>query len=268
MYDLYEVAYTPWDWFEKITTEALKLNIECFSSVFDETGVDFLEDLGVAAYKIASFENNHIPLIRKVAATKKPLIISTGASSEDDITETVENAREAGCVDLALLKCTSSYPAEASDSNLSCIPFLREKFQCVVGLSDHTLGIGAALGGIALGASIIEKHFIVSRDQGGVDSQFSADEKEFCLMVREIENVWQAMGKPTLELSEAEQNSLMFKRSIYACKHIKKGEVFSKSNLRVVRPGYGLHPRYFEEIIGKTCIKELEPGDRLDDSVL
>lgn len=268
LYDLYEQAHTPWDWVEGITKEARKRNIECFSSVFDESSVDFMENIGTSAYKIASFENNHIPLIRKAASTKKPLIISTGASSEDEIQEAVDNAREAGCVDLALLKCTSDYPAKVSETNLSAIPYLRDKFKCVVGLSDHTLGIGVAIGSVGFGASIIEKHFITSRDLGGVDSAFSADENEFQMLVREAGNVWQAIGKPSFDLSASEKKSLMFKRSIYASHAIKKGEVFSEDNIRIVRPGYGLHSRHFADLIGKTCKRDLEYGERLDSSFL
>mgnify|MGYP001392982644 CR=1 FL=1 len=268
LYDLYEEAHTPWEWVEQIFDEAKKRNIECFSSVFDESSVGFLENIGVSAYKIASFENNHIPLIRKVAGTKKPLIISTGASSEIEIEEAVENAREAGCVELAILKCTSDYPAKISDSNISSIPYLLDKFQCVVGLSDHTLGIGVAVGSIALGAAIVEKHFITSRELGGVDSAFSADEDEFQMLVRETKNAWEAIGKTTFELSDGEKKSLMFKRSIYACKAIRKGDTFTQDNIRIVRPGYGLHPRHYNDLIGKICHKDLETGDRIDSSFL
>jgi len=264
LHELYQEAHTPKDWVEELFKEAKKRKIDCFSSVFDESSVDFLEDIGASAYKIASFENNHIPLIRKVARTKKPLIISTGASSEEEIEEAVENAREAGCIELALLKCTSDYPATISDSNISSIPYLRDKFRCVVGLSDHTLGIGVAIGSVALGASIVEKHFITSRDLGGVDSTFSADEDEFKILVKEAKIAWEAIGKVTFSLSDAEKKSLAFKRSIYACDTIKKGDVFTKDNIRIVRPGYGLHPRYFHDLIGKTCQRDLDFGDRLD----
>ena len=264
LYELYTIAHTPWEWIGDIIEEARNHKIECFSSVFDESGIDFLEDLGVNAYKISSFENNHLPLIRKAAKTKKPLIISTGASSESDIIEAVENARDAGCEELALLKCTSSYPAKFSDANLLSIPWLREKFQCVVGLSDHTSGIAAAIGSVVLGASIIEKHFIVSRDHGGVDSSFSADESEFGKMIMEIKNAWWAIGEPTLRLSEEEKKSLMFKRSIYAVSQIKKGEIFNRQNIKVVRPGFGLHPRHFDEVLGKPSARELNPGERID----
>ena len=268
LYELYREAYTPWDWIELIFTEARKRNIDCFSSIFDEGSIDFLENLNAPAYKISSFENNHIPLIRKAAATKKPLIISTGASSEANITEAVENAREAGCTELALLKCTSDYPAAIADSNLSCIPYLRDKYNCVIGLSDHTLGIAAAIGGVALGASIVEKHFIVSRDQGGVDSSFSADKAELKQIVRDAKNVWGAIGKPDIHISEREVASLMYKRSIYACQQIKKGEIFTVNNIRIIRPGFGLHPRHYTELIGTVCHSDLTAGDRLDISFL
>tara|TARA_B100000700_G_scaffold230992_1_gene255572 strand:+ start:3058 stop:4110 length:1053 start_codon:yes stop_codon:yes gene_type:complete len=266
LYDLYQEAYTPREWFEEIILEAQKLNIDCFSSVFDELDVEFLEELNVPAYKIASFENNHLPLIRKVASTKKPVIISTGVSTEEEIKEAVENARESGCTQLALLKCNSSYPAKIDETNLMSIPVLREKFDCIVGLSDHSMGIGAAVGSVVLGSSIIEKHFIVSRGDKGVDSSFSSDVSEFSLLVSEVNNVWEALGTSELRITEGEKGSKMFKRSIYACDYVKKGDKFSVSNIKVIRPGFGLHPRHFDEILGKTSLRDLSPGDRIDKS--
>lgn len=266
LYELYEEAHTPWDMVEEIYKEADKRNLVCFSSVFDESSVDFMESLGAPAYKIASFENNHFPLIRKAAKTKKPLIISTGTASEEEVEEAVEVAREAGCDDLALLKCTSDYPAKMSDSNVSCIPYMKTKFDCVVGLSDHTLGISAAVAGVALGASIIEKHFIVSRTLGGVDSAFSADEEEFFLLVHECIGAYESVGRPTFETSSREQNAVKFKRSIYASKSIKEGETLTRENIRIVRPGLGLHPRFYDEILGTRSKKNIDFGEPLDGS--
>lgn len=253
LYELYTEAYTDWDWIKSIMYECKKLDMVCFTSVFDETAVDFMEDLNTPAYKIASFENNHIPLIIKAAETKKPLIISTGTASEQDIAEAVDAAKGAGCTNLALLKCTSDYPADVADSNLLTIPYLRSKFKCEVGLSDHTLGVGVAIASVALGATIIEKHFTTDKALGGVDSSFSADEEEMKILVNEAGKAMKALGKISLEMSSREATNTQFRRSIYAIENIKVGDVFSPKNIKVIRPGFGLHPRHYRELLGKPA---------------
>ncbi|RQD80972.1 MAG: pseudaminic acid synthase, partial [Methanocalculus sp. MSAO_Arc2] len=215
LYDLYKQAYTPWEWHEPIMKRAEELGMICFSTPFDETAVDFLETLNVPAYKIASFENNHLPLIRKVAATGKPLIISTGMATIAELDEAVRTARDAGCQDLILLKCTSTYPATPENSNILTIPHMRELFNCEVGLSDHTLGIGAAVAAVAHGATVIEKHFTLSRADGGVDSAFSMEPSELKMLVEETERAWQSLGGVVYGSMEAEKRSLMFRRSLY-----------------------------------------------------
>lgn len=260
LYDLYSDAYTDWDWIKGIMLECKKHSITCFTSVFDETAIDFMENLNTPAYKIASFENNHIPLIIKASETGKPLIISTGTASEEDIVEAVDAARGAGCTQLALLKCTSDYPADVADSNLLTISYLKEKFDCEVGLSDHTLGIGVAIASVALGASIIEKHFIGDRSLGGVDASFSADESEMKLLVSETERAQRAIGKVNFALSNREENNIQFRRSIYASANIKKGDIFTSKNIKVIRPGFGLHPRYYHEIIGRASLRDFSFG--------
>jgi len=264
LYELYEKAHTKWEWVDEIFKISAELGISCFSSVFDESAIDFLEDRNIVAYKIASFENNHIPLIRKVASTKKPLIISTGCASLEEIKEAVENAREAGCTQLAILKCTSDYPADITDTNLANIPFLRETFKCEVGLSDHTLGVSVALGSIGYGVSLIEKHFTTTRDIKGIDSEFSADMDEMKFIVEQTRNIWKAKGNVNFELSKSEKKNRQFKRSIYVAKDIKRGESFSKLNIKIIRPGYSIHPRYYDELLAKKSTKDYNFGDRLD----
>lgn len=264
LYDLYDEASTDWEWIKQIMAEAEKLDLICFSSVFDETSVDFMEDLNAGAYKIASFENNHLPLIRKAASTGKPIIISTGTASEDEIHEAVEAARNGGCMQLALLKCTSDYPADPAASNLMTIPHMKETFGCEVGLSDHTLGIGVPVASVALGATIIEKHFITDRNLGGVDAAFSADISEMSQLVAEATNAWKALGSVSFELSENEQRNTQFKRSIYAVADIKAGEPFSPENIRVIRPGYGLHPRYYDKLLGAAAHRNFVFGEPVD----
>ena len=260
LHDLYSKAYTPWDWHEPIMNRAHELGMICFSSPFDETAVDFLEDLHVPAYKIASFENNHIPLIQKVAATGKPLIISTGMASEEEIDEAVNAARSAGCTELALLKCTSTYPASPENSNVLTIPYLRERYECEVGLSDHTMGVGTALTAVAHGATVIEKHFTICRGDGGVDSTFSMEPDEFRQLVEESKRAWQSLGNVYVGPTEAEQASLQFRRSLYVSQNMKCGEVFNEENLRIVRPGNGLAPKHISEILGKQITKDSLKG--------
>ncbi len=261
LYQLYQEAFTPWEWHSAIFEHARKRGMIAFSTPFDETAVDFLESLGSPCYKIASFENNDIPLLRKVAATGKPLIVSTGMASVAELDELVDTVREAGNRDLVLLKCTSTYPASASDSNLRTIPHLREMFACEVGLSDHTVGVGVSVAAVALGATVIEKHFTLSRADGGVDSAFSLEPAEFRLLVDETQRGWLGLGQVSYGATAAERASLQFRRSIYVAKDIAPGEVLSKENLRVVRPGGGLHPRHYDCLLGKRAMRHAKRGD-------
>lgn len=263
LYQLYQQAYTPWEWHKPIFDRARELGMIPFSTPFDETAVDFLEELDVQLYKIASFENNDIPLIKKVAATGKPMIISTGMATVAELDETVRAAREAGCKDLILLKCTSTYPATADNTNISTIPHMRELFDVQVGLSDHTMGTGVAVASVALGATVIEKHFTLSRADGGVDSAFSMEPDEMAALVVETERAWQAVGNITYGPTEVEKASLKFRRSIYVAKDIEVGEVFTKDNIRVIRPGYGLAPKYYEQVLGSKAKTEMKAGRSL-----
>lgn len=264
LHDLYKEAYTPWEWHKPIFDRAKEKGMIAFSSPFDETAVDFLESLNVPAYKIASFENTHIPLIRKVAKTGKPVIISTGVSSIADIDEAVKTLKSEGCENFILLKCTSTYPASPENTNLNTIPHLAQLHNCIVGLSDHTMGIGASVAAVALGASVIEKHFTLRRADGGVDSAFSMEPEELKALVVETERAFLALGKVTYGVKEAEQKSMFFKRSIYVSKDIKIGELFSEDNLKIIRPGDGLAPKYWDSIIGKPCHFNLKAGSPLN----
>ena len=263
LHDLYAKAYTPWEWHGPIMERARQHGLLCFSSPFDESAVDFLEDLDVPAYKIASFENNHLPLIRRAAATGKPLIISTGMASLADLDRAVTTAREAGCRDLVLLKCTSTYPATPANTNIRTIPHLREMFACEVGLSDHTMGVGVSVAAVALGASVIEKHFTLSRADGGVDSAFSLEPAELAALVQETERAWQSLGNVRYGPTEAERSSLQFRRSIYVAADIAEGEIFSTQNLRVVRPGYGAPPYLYDQLLGRPARQSYQPGTPL-----
>lgn len=251
LHDLYDQAHTPWEWHAPIMQRAHQKGILCFSSPFDESAIDFLEELNVPAYKIASFENNHLPLIRRAASTGKPLIISTGMASLADLENAVEEARNAGCKDLVLLKCTSTYPASPIDTNIRTIPHLTSLFNCQVGLSDHTLGIGAAVASVALGATVIEKHFTLSRAEGGVDSAFSLEPSEFSDLVKESKTAWQSLGKICYGPTTSELNSIQYRRSIYVSKDIQEGDLFTQNNLKIVRPGYGAPPQFLEYFLGK-----------------
>jgi N-acetylneuraminate synthase len=263
LYDLYAEAHTPWEWHGPIMQHATERGLYCFSTPFDETAVDFLESLQVPAYKIASFENTDIPLIRKVAATGKPMIISTGMATVAEIDETVRAARAAGCKDLVLLKCTSTYPATPDNTNIQTIPHLRALLGCEVGLSDHTMGIGVAVASVALGATVIEKHFTLRRSDGGVDSAFSMEPEEMRALVTESERAWQALGKISYGPTKAECESLVFRRSLYITRDIKAGEAFSKDNLRPIRPGHGLPPKFYEMALGRTARKDIKRGTPL-----
>src|SRR5688572_7171107 len=248
LYDLYNEAYTPWDWHAPIFKRAAELGLVAFSSPFDETAVDFLESLHVPLYKIASFENTDWPLLRKVATTGKPVIMSTGAATLSEIDDAVRILRENGCKDLVLLKCTSTYPATPENTNLQTIPHLQQLFNCPVGLSDHTMGIGASVAAVALGACVIEKHFTLSRAEGGVDSAFSLEAQELAALATESERAYLAMGHIQYGIQQAETKSRMFKRSIYVGKDVAAGEELTAENLRIIRPGDGLAPKFWEQV--------------------
>lgn len=260
LYKLYQQAYTPWEWHRPIFDRAHELGIIAFSTPFDDIAVDYLENLNVPCYKIASFENTDLPLIRRVAATGKPLIISTGMASVAELDETVRAARESGCKDLILLKCTSTYPAAPENTNLLTIPHLRELFDCEVGLSDHTMGLGASVASVALGATAIEKHFTLNRADGGVDSAFSMEPVEMAQLVVETERAWQALGQVSYGPTEAEKKSLRFRRSLYVVKDLKAGDVLTPENLRCVRPGMGLPPKYFDMLLGRRVNQDVKKG--------
>lgn len=265
LYELYKKASTPYEWHKPIFDKCKELGIIGFSTPFDLTSVDFLESLNCPIYKIASFENGDIPLLKKVAQTKKPIIMSLGMIGLEEIKEAVDTLRNNGCTDLTILKCTSSYPASVENSNLLTILDLQKHFPyCKVGLSDHTLGIGASIASVALGASVIEKHFTISRAEGGVDSAFSMEPSEMKQLVEECQNAYKALGEVSYELSESEKKSLKFRRSLYVTKNIKKGEKFTAENIRSVRPGYGIHPRYYEEILDKSATRDLKFGTPLE----
>ena len=263
LYKLYGEAYTPWEWHKPIFDRAKELDIIAFSTPFDDTSVDFLESLGVPCYKIASFENTDLPLIRRVAATGKPLIISTGMASIAELDDTVKAARDAGCKDLILLKCTSTYPAIASNTNILTIPHMRKLFACEVGLSDHTMGVGVSVASVALGAAVIEKHFTLNRADGGVDSTFSMEPNELNQLVIESERAWQALGHISYGPTEAEKRSLQYRRSLYIVKDLKAGDFLTKDNLRSIRPGLGLPTKYQEIVIGRTIKKDVTLGTAL-----
>jgi pseudaminic acid synthase len=260
LYELYQQAYTPWEWHKPIFDRCKELGMIGFSTPFDETAVDFLEALDVPCYKIASFENTDLPLIRKVASTGKPIIISTGMATVAELDETVRTLREASCCDFVLLKCTSTYPATPETTNIRSIPHMRDLFQCQVGLSDHTMGVGVAVASVALGATVIEKHFTLCRNDGGVDSAFSMEPLEMKALVSESERAWQALGKISYGPSEKEKASLQYRRSLYVAQDMKAGDVFTKDNLRAIRPGLGLPPKYFDEVLGKKVTRNVEMG--------
>ena len=263
LYELYEKAHTPWEWHEAIFDRAKNHKMLAFSTPFDNTAVDFLENLNVPCYKIASFENTDLPLIRYVAATGKPMIISTGMATFAELDETVEAAKSAGCKDLVLLKCTSTYPSTPDDSNILTIHEMRQRYGCEIGLSDHTMGIGVAVAAVALGATVIEKHFTLDRADGGVDSTFSMEPGEMAQLVIETERAWQAMGKVHDGPTEKEKLSLVFRRSLYVVEDIKAGETLTERNVRAIRPGYGLAPKFYEQVLGKKAKKDIARGTPL-----
>lgn len=260
LYELYEQAYTPWEWHQPIIERCKELGLIAFSTPFDDTAVDFLEELNTPCYKIASFENVHLPLIEKVASTGKPLIISTGMASIAELDDAVRVARNSGCQNLILLKCTSTYPATPKNSNLRTIPHLRDLFDVQVGLSDHTMGVGAAVAAVALGATVIEKHFTLRRADGGVDSAFSMEPEEMQQLVIETERAWQAMGTVIYGPLEAEKSSVIFRRSLYIAEDMQGGDRLTPQNLRAVRPGLGLPPKYLDILLGKPINQAVKKG--------
>ena len=268
LYKLYAEAYTPWEWHKPIFDRARELGLISFSTPFDDTAVDFLESLDVPCYKIASFENTDLPLIRRVASTGKPMIISTGMASIAELDETVCAARAAGCKDLILLKCTSTYPATAANTNILTIPHMRELFGCEVGLSDHTMGVGVSVASVALVATVIEKHFTLNRDDGGVDSTFSMEPTEMAQLVLEIERAWQALGQVSYGATETEKKSIQFRRSLYVVYDLKAGDLLTNENVRAIRPGLGLPTKYLDVVMGKRVKQDVERGSALEWSFL
>jgi N-acetylneuraminate synthase len=260
LYKLYQQAYTPWEWHQPIFDRCRELGLVCFSTPFDETAVDFLESLDVPAYKIASFENTDLPLIRKVAALGKPIIISTGMATVAEIDEAVVTARNAGCREIILLKCTSTYPATPDNTNILTIPHMRGLFGCEVGLSDHTMGVGVAVASVALGATVIEKHFTLRRADGGVDAAFSLEPEELHSLVVETARAWCALGNISYGPTENEKASKVFRRSLYVALDMKAGEIFTRDNLRAIRPGLGLPPKYYELFLGKPVRCDVKKG--------
>ena len=263
LYDLYQEAYTPWEWHQAIFDRAHERGMLAFSSPFDETAVDFLEKLQVPAYKIASFENTDLPLLKKVAATGKPVIVSTGVATVAEVDEAVRTLKNHGCQDIILLKCTSTYPATPENTNLRTIPHLAQLFDVPVGLSDHTMGVGASVAAVALGASVIEKHFTLRRADGGVDSAFSLEPQELKLLVEESERAFLALGDIQYGVQKAENKSRQFKRSIYVAQDVQVGDTFTKENLRVIRPNNGLEPKYLDQVLGKTAKIAIKAGTPL-----
>ncbi len=263
LYELYQEAHTPWEWHKPIFEYAAKRGLIAFSTPFDETAVDFLENLGMPCYKIASFENNHLPLLKKIAQTGKPVIMSIGVSTLAGIDEAVKTLKDNGCKDLVLLKCTSTYPASPENTNLVTIPHLSQLFDCHAGLSDHTMGVGVSIAAIALGARVIEKHFCLSRAEGGVDAAFSLEPAEFKSLVGECHRAFLALGKVNYGVLEAEKKSANYKRSIYVVKNIEAGEILTTDNIRIIRPGLGLQPKYFDLVIGKKAQVAIKRGTAL-----
>jgi pseudaminic acid synthase len=268
LYDLYEEAHTPWDWHEPIFERARKHGMIPFSTPFDFTAVDFLETLDAPCYKIASFENTDLPLIRKVAATGKPIIVSTGMATLGEIDALVRAARDAGCRDLVLLKCTSSYPASPANSNIRTIPALREAFGCEVGLSDHTLGVGVAVASVALGATVIEKHFTLSRADGGVDAAFSLEPAEMRALADETLRAWQGLGTVSFGAGEAESGSKVFRRSLYFVRDLPAGATVTAADVRAIRPGHGLPPSAADVVVGSTLREPVTRGTPVSWNVL
>ncbi|MEG3179100.1 pseudaminic acid synthase [Sphingomonas sp. LT1P40] len=260
LWELYDEAHTPWDWHKPIMDRAASHGMHCFSSPFDETAVDFLEDLGVPAYKIASFEITDLPLVTKVAKTGKPMIISTGMATVAEIDDAIRAAKEAGNEQLIILKCTSTYPATPENTNISTIPNMRDAFGVEVGLSDHTMGCGVSVAAVGMGAVLIEKHFTLARTDGGVDSTFSLEPAEFRMLRTETERAWQSIGHVTYGGTKAEEKSRAFRRSLYVSKDLAPGDVLTPDNLRIIRPGFGLPPKFYEQMLGKKVTRAAPAG--------
>jgi len=263
LYELYQEAFTPWEWHNEIMDLAKSLGLECFSSPFDHSAVDFLEDLNVPAYKIASFEITDIPLIKYTASKMKPIILSTGIATKEDIDLAINTIKETGNEQIILLKCTSSYPAPIEQANLSMIPQFIKDYKVLSGLSDHTLGTLAPTVAVCLGARVIEKHFILDRSVGGPDASFSLDKKEFKEMVESVRQAELSLGVANYEVSQKSKEGRVFSRSLYFNQDLKSGDTITEESIRSVRPGYGLHPKYYHELIGKKINKEVEKGDRV-----
>jgi pseudaminic acid synthase len=264
LHALYQKAATPYEWHQPLFDKAKSLGMLAFSSPFDEQAVDFLDDLNVPCFKIASFELTHLPLIRKAASKKKPLILSTGMASLTEIEQAVNVARQAGCDDIILLKCTSTYPAQPTYSNIATIPHLRQTFGCQVGISDHTAGIGVSVAAVALGATLIEKHFVLDRQSGGVDAAFSLEPDELACLVLEAKRAYQALGQVTYGGTQAEEKSKQYRRSIYVSENVQQGQVLNAHNLRIVRPAFGLAPKNWDKVLGRIAKRTLLKGMPLD----
>ncbi len=264
LYDLYKEAYTPWEWHKELFEYAREIDIDIFSSPFDKSAVDFLEQFNPSAYKIASFEITDYELIRYTASKGKPIIISTGIATIDEIQDAVDICRSEGNSGIVLLKCTSAYPAPLEEANLKMIPNLAQTFNVVSGFSDHTLGSTAPIVAVALGAKVIEKHFILDKSIGGADADFSLDKEEFAQMVKAVRDAEKLLGKIDYSMSDKKRESRRFSRSLYVAKDIQKGEVFTEENIRSVRPGYGKHPKYLNDILGRVATKEYNFGDRFE----
>jgi pseudaminic acid synthase len=260
LFDLYRQAHTPWEWHEPIFRRARELGMECFSTPFDASALEFLESLDVPCYKIASFENTDLPLIRKVASTGKPIIVSTGMATAEELAETVATIRATGNDKLVLLKCTSTYPADPASSHIRTLPHLRETFGCEVGLSDHTMGVGVAVAAVALGATVVEKHFTLDRAEGGVDSAFSLEPEELAALVTETYRAWQSLGEICYGPTHGEIASLKFRRSIYITRDLAPGDILGEDNLRCIRPGGGLAPKYFDQLLGRKVAMAVKKG--------
>ncbi|WP_448664960.1 pseudaminic acid synthase [Sphingomonas sp. CJ20] len=268
LYELYDEAHTPWAWHRPIMEHAAALGLHCFSSPFDESAVDFLEDLGVPAYKIASFEVTDLPLVEKVARTGKPMIISTGMATIAEIDDAVRAARAAGNSQIVLLKCTSTYPATPANTNIATVPAMRASFGVEVGLSDHTMGCGVAVAAVALGAVLVEKHFTLRRADGGVDSAFSLEPAEFRILRDETERAWQSIGRVTYGGTRAEDASRSYRRSLYIARDMKAGETLTPDNVRRVRPGFGLPPRHYDAVLGRRVVRDVTIGTPLSFDLL
>ena len=268
LYQLYQEALTPWEWQPKLKKACEDLGMDFFSTPFDSTAVDFLEKMGVPAYKVASFELVDIPLLKKIAATKKPVIMSTGMATADEIDEALRTIAETGGPAVALLKCTSAYPAPLEEMNLNTIPYFAKTYGVPVGLSDHTMGSAVAVAAVALGGCIVEKHLTLSRKDSGPDSAFSTEPEEFKTMVDGIRAVEKALGKATYEVTEKQQENRVFRRSLFVVKDIKRGEELSKDNVRSIRPGHGLHTRYLDQVLGRKVARDLKRGTPLSEDMI